>query len=105
MAESRDSTPARKAMTSAEGSNSKIRAELTFGNSGHGSVLDSAPNRELIVSTGRPATETTADVMATATINPGNFGAARRKRTIRTIVARPIRADAKEKVGRADQSA
>ena len=52
IADRSDSTPARKAMTNAEGSNSLMRATLTCGSEGTGKPAGSAPKRDWIVSTG-----------------------------------------------------
>ena len=104
IADKSDSTPARNAMMRADGSNSITLPKLKSGSAGHGRVLGRSPNREPMVSTGRSASATIADVTATAAISPGNFGATRRKTTISTMVPRPIRAEAAENVGRAAHS-
>lgn len=103
MADNRDSTPARNAIMRAEGNNSTTLSKPKSGIEGQGSVLGRSPKRDWIVSTGRSATATMADVHATATIRPGNLGAARRNRTMRIIALRPIRAEAPETVERAAQ--
>ena len=90
IADKRDSTAARKAMTKAEGSSSVTRASVKSGSAGSGKPRGRSPNREWIVSTGKPAKATIAEVTPTATISPGSFGAARRSNTIKAIEARPI---------------
>lgn len=60
---------------------------LIWGRAGAGSVAGSAPKREPMVSTSSPASATTPDPSATATISPGSRGARRRSPTISAIDA------------------
>ena len=90
IADNSDSTPAKNAITNAEGNNSIIRTSVIEGSEGIGGSFGNAPKRESMVSTGKFMTATMADVAATATINPGAFGASLRKATITASVTMPI---------------
>src|SRR5690554_1201577 len=74
MADSKDSTPARKAITNADGKSSIRRAVVISGSFIAGRWLGKSPKREWIVSTGMTIYTARKEPKATATIKPGKRG-------------------------------
>ncbi len=104
-ADSRLSTAASSATVTADGRSGRIRSALNSGMLIEGNPEGRPPNRDPIVSTGRPKTATASVASTTATIDPGIRG--QRRGTTR-ITARPASAMATAaalKVGSAAPSA
>src|SRR6185369_7581015 len=104
-ADSSDSTPARKAIVKAEGSNSLNCDQWIDGRCGVGKLAAIPPKREPMVSTGRLNSATAIEAVSTAIKKPGNLGANLRNPTISASAIRVIANVAGSMLPRAPQNA